>query len=878
MSIGQVDVFVKQALVLCMEDVEGQGFDMDAVKDSVVYVVRALAVDARRRELVLYERERGVKRNVSSLARELSMLVMNDLLSRLSREELPLYYANLSKTLDQAQVKHVRQDDDVVVEKQCNKNREEEEDEEEEQQRKKKEEEEEEQQRMEEARIREQEVKEQEDKERRKAWILQNAYSGSEDGEISDDDDDDDGSIEDWEIWGSPKDIERKKAEKARNMLSREDKIAIIAHDMRCAKGDAAVAKANRDKEGQKHAGAVIGRLKREMQELGINEQDLDLCAVQDNTEQPKGDETKRMPDTIINQKEEERENLSSDDEPEPAFDMFGDDAPEVEEPKLHRHMAYASIFLNSTLREAVRTRGKKGSKRVDSKAPPKKHPKAILQQLVQKEGWGAPRFEKLSQEKHGTEFKYRFQILVDVKQSKGKQSIRPGIHRFALPAELDGWDTIQQAQDACATKALMDLYGKTGNVAWDSLKEPFDALLFDIAEHGGDDMNASAESKSQERDEFLDSLLSSVHLGEDNAQDETLEKIRSFVNNDKMMKSIEVKKTELASKQVEQNSRSLHQDLAQWKVSDDGLYWMEKRSALPVSQIQGSLLKALEVHDVVLVSGETGSGKTTQVPQIVLDGSIESLCGAQCSIVCTQPRRIAAISVADRVSEERGEKGPGKKGSLVGYSVRFDSATNATTRLEFCTTGILLRRISADPALAKFSHIIVDEVHERTMQSDFLIAMLRDLVEKRRQAGLPLKVILMSATMNTQMVSDYFFGCPILHASGRTYPVQHLFLEDVYETSDYVLDMDSPAAVKVHQGLRGGQKKLENSSGSKHKALIKSNWGDDINDVVLNQYFDESKYETYRYVDGDVHLNSTSSDLCTCFLAALKPLEIFHA
>jgi ATP-dependent RNA helicase DHX29 len=239
----------------------------------------------------------------------------------------------------------------------------------------------------------------------------------------------------------------------------------------------------------------------------------------------------------------------------------------------------------------------------------------------------------------------------------------------------------------------------------------------------------------------------------------------------------------------------------------------------------------------VVLVSGETGSGKTTQVPQMLLEGCLASLRGAQCSIVCTQPRRIAAISVADRVAEERGEAGPGKRGALVGYSVRFDSATNATTRLEFCTTGILLRRLSSDPALLKLSHVVVDEVHERTMQSDFLIAMLRDLVQKRRRAGLRLKVILMSATMNTQVISDYFGGCPVLGASGRTFPVKHLFLEDVYEETGYVLDAESSASHRDYQ--RAGQRKLENSAGSKHKALIKSNWGDQAGDAILNPHVD---------------------------------------
>lgn len=864
-GIGKEDRIVKQALLVCMEDIERQGFDYSQVEDSVRYVMHLVSVDRQKREGVMYEPGRGTTRNVSSLAHVLIMLVMNDLLSRLTREELPSYYADLSKSLDQARVKHVpsnevvckslggssrvddqeefrpREGDEILLDKDA--------------QTRDKEEEAERQgtERKEDVPI------ERKDKEQSKAWILQRAYCSSDEGDSCDGtfSDGDNGSIEDWEIWGSPEEIERRKAEKARNMLSREDKIAILAHDMYRAKDDAAVAKANKDKDGQKQAGAIIGRLRRDMKELGIGDEDLEAFAPPDaRAVQPKGPREEAGmgsgDDGIC--KTGASLPSSDSDEHQDGFDLFGDDAPEQPQSNTVSHMAYASIILNKRLREAVCRRGKGGSKGMHTKATPRKHPKAILQQLVQKDGWGAPRFEKLStgNEKSNVGVQYRFQILVDIKQTKrALHALRPGIHRFVLPPELDGWDTIQQAQDACATKALMELYGATGEVLWESLVEPFDALVFDIAEHQNPEASPS-DLRVQERESFVDSLLASVTLRNVTLQDDSIDESRRHARDQEILDSISEKKTQLAKDQAKEVGRRLNADFTDWKRSENGSCWMQKRSMLPVSQIRESLLEALEMHDVVLVSGETGSGKTTQVPQIVLDGCIESFCGDKCSIVCTQPRRIAAISVAERVAEERGEAGPGKRGCLVGYSVRFDSATSPATRLEFCTTGILLRRLSSDPALAKLSHIIVDEVHERTMQSDFLIAMLRDLVKKRRQAGLPLKVILMSATMNTQMVSDYFNKCPILNASGRTFPVKHLFLEDVYEITQYVLDMDSPAAVKGYQALRGRQIKLENSSGSKNKAIIKSNWGDDIGDVILNEHFDESLYsKNYRYASG---------------------------
>ena len=129
------------------------------------------------------------------------------------------------------------------------------------------------------------------------------------------------------------------------------------------------------------------------------------------------------------------------------------------------------------------------------------------------------------------------------------------------------------------------------------------------------------------------------------------------------------------------------------------------------------------------------------QVPQFILEDSIDNDRGALCNICCTQPRRIAAISVADRVADERGMPPPGKPGSHIGYHVRLDVATSPDTRLMFCTTGILLRRLAGDPQLLSVSHVIVDEVHERTLQGDFLMALLKDLVLKRRQLEAPLKV-----------------------------------------------------------------------------------------------------------------------------------------
>lgn len=123
--------------------------------------------------------------------------------------------------------------------------------------------------------------------------------------------------------------------------------------------------------------------------------------------------------------------------------------------------------------------------------------------------------------------------------------------------------------------------------------------------------------------------------------------------------------------------------------------------------------------------------------------------------IIVTQPRRIAAVGVAERISEERNER----IGGVVGYQIRLENKISSSTRLTFCTTGILLRRLYSDPMLQTVSHLIIDEVHERSEESDFLLLILKELLQKRPN----LKVVLMSATLNSKLFSEYFNEAPVL-------------------------------------------------------------------------------------------------------------------
>ena len=258
------------------------------------------------------------------------------------------------------------------------------------------------------------------------------------------------------------------------------------------------------------------------------------------------------------------------------------------------------------------------------------------------------------------------------------------------------------------------------------------------------------------------------------------------YMDDPLMAKQLEDKLKEEEIEEIERNA------VIEWKKQSrfesygikSKLSMQEQRESLPVFQAREELLKSIRENDFVVIVGETGSGKTTQITQYLAeDGYIND--GI---IACTQPRRVAAISVAKRVADEVNCK----VGEEVGYSIRFEDCTSSKTKIKYMTDGMLEVEALNDPLMSKYSVIMLDEAHERTIATDILFALLRDAVKKRNGT---LKLIVTSATLDSQKFSRYFDDCPVFHIQGRTFPVKVYYsktpeLDYIEATIDTVVDV----------------------------------------------------------------------------------------
>lgn len=218
----------------------------------------------------------------------------------------------------------------------------------------------------------------------------------------------------------------------------------------------------------------------------------------------------------------------------------------------------------------------------------------------------------------------------------------------------------------------------------------------------------------------------------------------------------------------------------------------LKVRKTLPVYRHKEAILGYLKENSVTILIGETGSGKSTQIPQFILEGLEKNDKGR---IAVTQPRRVAAINLATRVSQESGCR----VGDRVGYSVRFDNTTNSRTRLKYLTDGMLLRELMLDKKLREYTHVIIDEAHERTILTDLILGFLKELINGERP---DLKIIVMSATLQAEKFSEFFAGAPILFVEGRKFAVDRLYLTEPCED---VVDGIIRSCVQINQGEQMG-------------------------------------------------------------------------
>jgi len=216
----------------------------------------------------------------------------------------------------------------------------------------------------------------------------------------------------------------------------------------------------------------------------------------------------------------------------------------------------------------------------------------------------------------------------------------------------------------------------------------------------------------------------------------------------------------------------------------------LEKRVNLPVYEFKDKFTQTVRDNQIVVLVGETGSGKTTQITQFLVDAGycIRDGGGKWKGVACTQPRRVAAMSVARRVAEEMDVE----LGQQVGYTIRFEDLTGPQTLLRYMTDGMLLREAMNDPLLERYSCVVLDEAHERTVATDVLFGLIKEVIRQRPD----LKLIVMSATLDAGKFQHYFNDCPRLDVPGRTFPVEIFYTQEAER--DY-LEASIRTAVQIH-------------------------------------------------------------------------------
>ena len=533
-----------------------------------------------------------------------------------------------------------------------------------------------------------------------------------------------------------------------------------------------------------------------------------------------------------------------------------------------------APLFPPGTIEDATRA-GRKEKGGLKSSSVQKTPPKALLQMLCRREGWIAPRYEKDASavasrdgERSGAG---GAEYSVVVERSGGGRKIVGGADKRAAAASTvrassraaaaseeeagtEGvrvWASVNEAQCAAAARALFETVGveegKGGDYSFtmpSELPDEYRRAWRRWAEAEAarrERLRADGAAGESARDAFARRALESVRERAAGASEasEPRERRGPADEDEDASKTPSPRAPARSSSEAEARRKRAARVSAELQASEAAkrkegdAAWAKMRAfreTLPVAKLRASLIAALDAHDACVVCGETGSGKTTQVPQYLLDDAIDRGAGSSCRIVCTQPRRVAALTVAERVAAERCERrGVGARGSLVGHHVRLDAAVCEDTRLTFMTAGILLRKMHGDAMLEDVSHVVLDEIHERSLDGDFLLALLKTLPERRRRAGAPpLKLVVMSATLDAELFRGYLRDCPVVSAPGRTHPVVTRYLEEIHDELGYGLDEDSRCCRRPLGGDGRGAAELTSAMRRDRKALVLDQWGVD--------------------------------------------------